>query len=124
VCLPDCHAEPEDSRIPSWTSDWQSLWSWIGLPHVEKRLLRAFQVVSHDNNPVLAGSTTRSLQVQGIFYGIVDSMTSPVLLDDDPSPERRAKVSSFLPEIFLNLNQDFRLKPKSLSTHLIKLLGH
>ena len=60
---------------------------------MEEWLLDGFQVISHDNNPIQAGSTTRSIQVQGTFYGIVDSMISPGLLDDD-SPERNSKFSS------------------------------
>jgi hypothetical protein len=79
VCTSKQPTRPEASKVPSWASDWQSLWSGDCPPYIEGRLLGGFRVVSHNNNPVLAGSTTSLLRVQGASYGRVESLTSALL---------------------------------------------
>jgi hypothetical protein len=46
---------------------------------MDGHLLEHFQIISQDDNPVLAGSTTSLFKVQGMLYGIVDSLTSDIL---------------------------------------------
>ncbi len=82
-------------KLPTWASDWQSLWSERSILPVERRLLQGFQVDPHNDNPILAGSNSSVLRVYGTFYGTIESMTCPILLDSPPLLSANTKFFHF-----------------------------
>jgi len=83
---------PHTTQLPNWASDWQALWVGSGLRRAGKRIIEDNGISVNRTNPILPGSSTGILTVQGMCSGIVENMTSPVFLDLEGIPQIKSKA--------------------------------
>jgi hypothetical protein len=66
----------EESKLPSWTPNWVNLWSGSLHSMTAHEAKFADWHTTFPFNPVLNGSTTQILKVEGKFYGTIEHLAS------------------------------------------------
>ncbi|KAH8814396.1 hypothetical protein F5882DRAFT_390431 [Hyaloscypha sp. PMI_1271] len=75
MCLKGTALE-EKSKLPSWTPNWVNLWSGSLHSMTVHEAKFAYWHTSFPSNPVLNGSTTKILKVEGMIYGTIAHLAS------------------------------------------------
>jgi hypothetical protein len=75
MCLKGTALE-EQSKLPSWTPNWVNLWSGSLHSMTVHEAKFADWHTSFPSNPVLNGSTTKILKVEGMIYGTIAHLAS------------------------------------------------
>jgi hypothetical protein len=75
MCLKGTALE-EQSKLPSWTPNWVNLWSGSLHSMTVHETKFADWHITFPFNPVLNGSTTQILKVEGRFYGTIENRAS------------------------------------------------